>query len=446
MDKDWMGRGAMSSLDVVTSRPQGDFVSTTGRGRLVAATLVGNALELYDFALFSYFSVTLTKVFFPVQSDWNALLLVLTTFGMGFVTRPLGGLVFGAYADRHGRRRAIMLTIALMATGTAVVALCPGYDVIGPLAPILLVAGRLLQGFALGGEIGPATALLMEVAPPGRRGLFVSLQMASQGGSALLGAGVGLAVTTLLPPDAVTAGGWRIPFLLGLILAPVGLYLRATLQLDIVADRPLAMPGLTGLWRDFWRSGARTIVACVLLLFYGTATMYVIVFYMPTYLIKVMGLTPHVALVPGIAAGVAMVMISPLAGWISDQMRSRRPLIIASVLAVAVTIWPAFHLLAVVTMPAGICAIVFTIVALTAFGTGPSLVLILEAFGARGRVTGLAVVYSLGVSIFGGFAQFIVTWLMSASGDRTAPAWYVIVCAGGTLAGLALLPRKAPES
>jgi MHS family proline/betaine transporter-like MFS transporter len=200
---------------------------------LVIAAIVGNALEWFDFTVYSLFSATIAKVFFPVGTELGSLLLTLATFGVGFVLRPVGAVVLGQYADRAGRRAALSLIILLMSVGTAIIAFTPSYARIGAAAPILIVVARLIQGFSVGGEFGGATAFLIESAPPDRRGLYASWQFAGQAAAALAGSLTGVAVTSLLTAEQVLAWGWRVPFLLGLLIAPVGLYLRSRM-----ADTP----------------------------------------------------------------------------------------------------------------------------------------------------------------------------------------------------------------
>lgn len=209
----------------------------------VAATVAGNALEFYDFLTYSTFAVYIGHAFFPVGSALASLLLTLATFGVGFLTRPLGGILIGAYADRAGRRPALMLTIALMTLGTLGLALTPSYARIGMLAPVILIVARLVQGLALGGEVGPSTAVLLECAPLGRRGLYVSWQNASQG-LAICAAGIaGFVLSSALDKEQMAAWGWRVPFLLGLTIVPFGLYIRRRLprrspHRDLTAAQP----------------------------------------------------------------------------------------------------------------------------------------------------------------------------------------------------------------
>src|SRR6266446_5910625 len=223
-------RAVPAVAQVVGSRPVLDRWA-------VAATVAGNALEFYDFLVYSTFAVYIGKAFFPTRTEFAGLLLSLATFGVGFFTRPLGGLLIGAFGDRAGRRPALMLTIGLMAVGTLAVAVTPPYAAIGIAAPVILVAARLIQGLALGGEVGPSTAVLLECSPPGRRGAYTSWQSGSQGIAILACGLIGVGLGAMLSKEQLSDWGWRVPFALGLIIVPVGLYIRRRLP-ETLMRRP----------------------------------------------------------------------------------------------------------------------------------------------------------------------------------------------------------------
>ncbi len=196
----------------------------------VVAVVLGNALEFYDFGVYAAYAVLIGHAFFPTDSEFLSLLLSVATFGVGFVSRPLGGFFLGAYADRRGRKPAMTLTIALMALGTAIIGLLPSYAQIGIAAPILLVCARLVQGFSTGGELGASSIFLIESAPMGRKALTGSWQVASQGVAAIAVGLTGFLLARALSSEALDNWGWRIPFLLGIVIAPVGAYIRNRLH------------------------------------------------------------------------------------------------------------------------------------------------------------------------------------------------------------------------
>ncbi|PGH55527.1 MFS transporter [Azospirillum palustre] len=410
------------------------------RRTTILALSVGNAMELYDFTLYSFFALTIGKLFFPVQSAFGPLMLALLTFGIGFVVRPLGGILIGGYADRVGRKPALVLTISLMALGTLLIGLCPTHAQIGAAAPAIIVVGRMLQGFSAGGEIGVATTMLMELGPPAGRGLRVGWQMASQGAAALMGALSGYLLSLCLPADALEAWGWRLPFLAGLLIVPVGLYLRRLLP-ETARPHRGGRAGLAELL-----SGHRTtLVLGVMMIMGGTASTYVNIFYMPTYLIKVVGLPAHTAFLTGCIAGATMLAVAPLAGLLSDRLGRRRPFVVATALASALLTYPAFWMLSGIASVPATLVVVGLLIAANGFGAGSCLLLLLESFPSHVRATGLSLVYSVGVSVFGGFAQFVVTWLISITGDPISPAWYVSACALATLIGVSRLPVARPS-
>ena len=197
------------------------------RARVIVAATIGNMLECYDFVIYAAFAIPIAKSFFPTSDDRVSLLVSFITFGLGFVARPFGAVVLGGYADRHGRSKAMGLTILLMALGTSMIALCPGYQRIGLLAPAAVLLARLVQGFSAGGAIGGTISMLVENAPPGRRGLYASFQQLSQGAQIMLAGLVPLALTLVLPPEAISDWGWRLAFAGGLLIVPVGFYIRS---------------------------------------------------------------------------------------------------------------------------------------------------------------------------------------------------------------------------
>lgn len=411
------------------------------RFMLIAATSLGNGLEMFDFTIYSFFAVIIGKQFFPSDSPFGSLLMAVATFGIGFVMRPLGGVVIGNYADRSGRKAAMMLTIVLMAAGTALIGLAPPYASIGVLAPVLIVVGRLLQGFSAGGEIGASTTLLMESGIATTRGFLVSWQGASQGAAALAGALSGFALSHLLSPAALESWGWRVPFLFGLLIGPVGLYIRRALH-ETHTDEARE----TSAFREVLRSYRRELLICILMIVGGTATMYIAVFYMPTYLIKVQHMPSSTAFLAGCVSGATLFVVAPLSGLLADRLKRRKPIVVAATVFGGALVFPAFWLLNHAANLGVALVIVALLASCLAINAGPGFLLILEVFPKRVRATGLSVVYSVGVSIFGGFAQFIVTWLISATGNPMSPAWYVVACSAISLCALLALRERGAAS
>lgn len=390
--------------------------------RLIFAATIGNALELFDFTVYSFFAVVIGKVFFPADGEYGPLLLSFATFGVGFLTRPLGGIVLGAYADRAGRKAAMTLTILLMATGTAIIGLTPSYAQIGVAAPLLVVFGRLIQGFSAGGEVGATMAFLMESATAGRRGYFISWQMTGQGAAPLIGALVGVVLTWSLPQGALEAWGWRVPFLLGLLIGPVGFYIRR--HLDETHHWTPTMPGAESKQRFDWCR----IALGTLIMTGGTSTMYTMVYYLPSYLTKVGHLPPTTALTSGCVAGVALMLLSPIGGRLADRLDRRKPIAVATSAISLLVVVPLFALVVRYPGLSTIVPIVGILIGLMALASASGSLLLIEGFPASVRVRSLAFIYGLGVSLFGGFSPLIVTWAVKVSGNPYAPGIYVATC------------------
>ena len=409
--------------------------------RIVVAAVAGNAMEFYDFTTYAFFAVYIGKTFFPASTPFMSLLLSVAVFGVGFVTRPLGGLLIGAFADRAGRKPAMILTIALITVGTLGLAATPSYAQIGVAAPIIVVFCRLLQGLALGGEVGPSTAYLIEVAPPGKRGLYGSWQLASQGVAGLCAGIVGVLLTLSLSADQMLAWGWRMPFLLGLVLIPIAIYLRRHMPETLEHAAPHA-----GTVADRPRLGhyKRVIVLALMLIMGSTISTYVST-YMTTYAVSTLKLPAVVAMMATVVFGLTTWLGSLLGGWLSDHY-GRKPVMLWSRVALMVLTYPVFMML--INNPSfGLLALATTVLAgLTAIGGAPSVVAIPELFPAPIRALGMSVAYAVGVAVFGGSTQAIVTWLIQATGNPAAPALYVVATSVVTLIAIVLLPETGRDA
>ncbi|AOY90483.1 hypothetical protein BKK79_00540 [Cupriavidus sp. USMAA2-4] len=398
--------------------------------RAVISASIGNALEWFDLVVYGFFAVTISKLFFPTHDETTSLLLTLGTFGVSFFMRPLGAIVIGVYADRRGRRAALTLSILLMMVGTFIIALLPTYASIGLLAPLGIVAARMIQGFSAGGEFGSATAFLAEHAPQ-RRGFYASFQVASQGLTTLLAAGFGALLTATLTPEQMQSWGWRVPFLFGLAIGPVAYYIRRH-----VDETPefLHSEGTATPLRDTLGHQKERLLLAMGVVIVATVSTY-LVLYMPTYAVKQLGLPPSAAFAATLATGVVQMLFSPLVGHWSDRI-GRIPLMQLAAALLLATIWPVFWLLS--TYPSfGMMLVVQIVLGLMMtlyFGALPALAS--EIFPVQTRTTGLSLSYNIAVTIFGGFAPFILTWLIGATGSKLAPSFYLIACAAVSLFAL----------
>ncbi len=397
-------------------------VNDTGRGQAVAAAVIGNVLEWYDFAVYAFVASIIARKFFPGQDEVAALLSAFLAYGLGFVARPLGGIILGRLGDTHGRKLTLLITIFLMAAGTVMIGLLPTYDSIGFLAPVLLAAARLMQGFSAGGEWGGSTAYIVEWAPRDRRGLYGSFQQMSVVSGLLLGSAVAAILNSVFTAQQMGDWGWRVPFLLGGILGPVGMYMRRTID-ETPAYRNAAADtvGTPGGFGMAARAFGFTIV--------WTVCFYVLLNYMPTWTQKYMKLSAQAALWANTAGLLVLVVAIPAMGFLSDRI-GRKPLLIACCLAFVVMPYPVFTWLlasgpSVTTLIAAQC--LFALLISMFSGAGPAA--IAEMFPTRGRSTWMTSGYALAVAIFGGFAPFVSVWLIEHFGNPMAHISYLVASA-----------------
>ncbi|MCA8094843.1 MFS transporter [Burkholderia anthina] len=409
----------------------------TNNKRVIVAASLGNALEMFDFTVFSFFSGIIGRQFFPVDNASGQLMLALSTFGVGFLARPLGGVLIGGYADRRGRKAALALTIGLMTLGTGLIATAPPYATLGIGAPLLVVIGRLLQGLSAGGEFGASTTYLMESGSVAGRGYMVSWQSISQGASILLGSLFGTLLTGLLSHAALESWGWRIPFAFGLLIGPVGLYIRRNLDETHRASSEEASPVAVLL-----RLYPGRILHGVLLLVGSTTGMYVMGYYLPSYAVRELHLPAATSLLSGCAAGVAMIIGGFISGQLTDRLKARKPFLCANFGAVLLVTYPIFALLNTYPSVPLIVGASFIMMLIGAVSGSAFILLLLESFPREVRVTGLSVVYAVGVTLFGGFAQFNVTWLLQVTRNPMSLAWYLVIASAISFAALILFRER----
>ncbi|VTU32288.1 MFS transporter [Variovorax sp. PBL-E5] len=406
------------------------------RRQTIAATTIGNALEFFDFTVYGFLALVIGKLFFPTFNAYGQLLLTVASFGVGFIMRPLGGIMIGAYADRVGRKKAMTLTIFMMALGCAMIAFAPTYAQIGVAAPLLIVAARLIQGFSAGGEVGASTTLLVEHATPANRGYMASWQFASQGLGILIGAVVVGILSTVLGPQGMESWGWRVPFFLGMLIAPVGMYIRRHLEESLeIEDEPAGAAPRRSSLAEVCSDHGKTVLAGILTTIGGTVAAYVVTFYMPTYAIRELGLPPPVALFGAALVGLLSFGLAPFIGRWSDRA-GRKSLIVWARVALLVLIYPGFFWLNASPTPAVLFIVVGVLSSLLVMQTVPGITMLPEMFPKHVRASGMSLVYSVGVALFGGFSPFISAWLLNATGNKLAPAWYLLAMTLVSLLGL----------
>ncbi len=408
--------------------------------KLVVAVSVGNALEWYDITVYGYFAAYISKAFFPNSDPTLSILLTFGTFGLSYFIRPIGGVILGAYADRHGRKASLMISIVLMTLGTLAIAFMPTYETIGILAPIAVLAARLLQGFSAGGEFGSSTAFLVEHAPD-RRGFIASWQFASQGLSTLIASAFGIGLTSWMAPAEMQSWGWRIPFLFGILVGPVGIYIRNHLK-DATAPPAQKQSSPVG---EVFLHHKRRVILSIGALAISTAVNYLII-YMPTYAVKTLNLSPTVGFAATFSAGIVLTFLTPIAGMISDKI-GRTTHMIAVNLVLLFSIYPAFLLLTKHPTPAVIVIAVLWLSTLKSLYYGPLAALMSELLPAATRATGLGLGYNIGVTLFGGMGPVIMAWLGSIAfiGDL-APGYYLTSVSILSLATLTTIRRTSAAS
>lgn len=405
--------------------------------KAVAAAVAGNALEFYDFVIYAYFAVYIGKTFFPVGGEFGSLLVAVATFGVGFFTRPLGGILIGAFADKAGRKPAMILTVALITVGTLGMAATPSYASIGMAAPIIVVFCRLLQGLALGGEVGPATALLIEAAPPGRRGFYSSWQIASQGLAVAVGGVFGVTLSLLLSPQELLAWGWRVPFLASLLLVPIAIYIRRSLPETHGGGDERSGAAIVG---TVFRKHGRILVLGVLATA-STAVASQVGNYMVTYAVQVLKLPAALAQSSVLVGGIMTFAFALVGGALCDKL-GRRAVNLLPRLALMLLIVPLFMWLAGAPGASTLLIVTAILASLTAMFGAAGLVQVPELLPIAVRSTGLSLVYAIGTSIFGGTTQFVVTWLLAVTHNPMAPAWYVVAMSAVSVVAMWMLPES----
>ncbi|MHC6223795.1 citrate-proton symporter [Pseudomonas sp. X10] len=419
--------------------------STASRNRQVVAAVIGNALEWYDFIVYGFLSSLIARLFFPSDDAYASLLMALATFGVGFFMRPVGGVLLGMYADRKGRKAAMQLIILLMTCSIALIAFAPDYAAIGLGAPALIVIARLIQGFATGGEYASATSFLVETAPPNRRGLYGAWQLFGQCLAVFAGAGMGALVTHTLSPEALDSWGWRVPFLLGLLIGPVGLWMRRHMQEsdDFIASRKAGEKPV-GL-RQVLREHRRAVLVTMGSTISGTVAFYVVLVNMPTFAHTQLGLPLDQVFMVQMLAVALMTVVIPVAGSLSDRY-GRRPVLFIGVLGFSVLVYPLFSWVASAPSIQNLLVMQLLLCSMIGVSYGPAPTAVAEQFPTRVRSTGLALAYNVAVMLFGGFAPFIVAWLTRVGGTPVAAAWYVLAASLIGLLAIAFLREGAPEA
>jgi len=420
------------------------MTDTARRAKIWAVVRVcsGNFLEMYDFMVFGYYASSIARTFFPAGSAFVSLMLSLMTFGAGFLMRPLGAIVLGAYTDRHGRRAGLLLTLGLMACGILSIACTPGYRTLGLVAPLVVVCGRLVQGFSAGVELGAVSVYLAEIARPGHKGFYVSWQSGSQQVAVMFAALLGVMLHSKLSEEEMTAWGWRVPLLVGCLIIPLLFRLRRSLEEtpEFLARR--ARPKTAELLRSLvanWRVvGIGTLLTTM-----TTVSFYLITAYTPTFGSEVLHLESVGNLTVALCVGASNFIWLPVMGALSDRV-GRRPLLLAATALALVTAYPAMLWLVNAPSFGRLLGIELWLSFVYGSYNGAMVVFLTEIMPVEVRTAGFSLAYSLATAIFGGFTPAICTYLIHASGNRAVPGlWLSFAAVCGLMAALVARPQRA---
>jgi MHS family citrate/tricarballylate:H+ symporter-like MFS transporter len=401
----------------------GTGASATSRLGAIFRVSSGNFLEQFDFFLFGFYATQISATFFPAASAFASLMLTFTAFGAGFLMRPLGAVVLGAYIDKVGRRQGLIVTLAIVASGTILIACVPGYAKIGVAAPLLVLLGRLLQGFSAGAELGGVSVYLAEMATPGRRGFFTAWQSASQQIAIVVAAALGFALNRWMAPGTIAAWGWRVPFFVGCLIVPFIFFLRR--NLEETADYQARKERPSG--REVVRTlmgNAGTVIAGGLLVAMTTTTFYLITVYAPTFGQSELHLSAADSLLVTLCVGVSNFIWLPVGGSLSDKI-GRRPVLLTMAAVALLTAYPALSFLAHAPSFTHMLVVLQWLSLIFGLYNGAMVPALTEVMPVAVRVAGFSLAYSLATAVFGGFTPTISTALIHGTGDKAAPGYWL---------------------
>lgn len=402
----------------------------------------GNFMEMFDFFLFGFYATQISKAFFPAGDEFASLMLTFMTFGAGFLMRPLGAVFLGAYVDRVGRRQGLIVTLALMALGTLLIACVPGYATIGFAAPMLVLVGRLLQGFSAGVELGGVSVYLAEMATPGRKGFYVSWQSASQQVAIIVAAALGYWLNVTFMPQEIADFYWRLPFFVGCLIVPVLFIIRRSLQETEEFKARKHRPSTREIFRSIV-SNWGLVIAGMMMVSMTTVSFYLITVYTPTFGKSVLHLSTTDALVVTLCVALSNFFWLPVMGALSDRV-GRKPLLVAFTVLTIFTAYPALKWLVAAPDFVRMLEVELWLSFLYASYNGAMVVALTEVMPVDVRTVGFSLAYSLATAVFGGFTPAVATGLIEWSGDKAAPGWWMTTAAVcGLLATLKLYRRTA---
>jgi MHS family citrate/tricarballylate:H+ symporter-like MFS transporter len=400
----------------------------------------GNFLEQFDFFLFGFYATYIAAAFFPASSEFASLMMTFAVFGAGFLMRPLGAVILGAYIDDVGRRKGLIVTLSIMASGTILIVLVPGYESIGLLAPALVLIGRLLQGFSAGAELGGVSVYLAEMATPGKKGFFTSWQSASQQVAIIVAAGLGFALNQWMPSSMIADWGWRVPFLIGCLIVPFIFVLRSKLEETEEFSARTHRPTMREVFNTLMQNWG-TVVAGMLMVAMTTTAFYLITVYAPTFGKTVLNLSTADALMVTLLVGVSNFIWLPIGGTLSDRV-GRRPVLVTMAALAIVTSYPALSFLAQAPSFGHMLETLLWLSFLYGMYNGAMIAALTEIMPVEVRVAGFSLAYSLATAVFGGFTPAISTALIHLTGDKAAPGYWMSFAAVCALSATLFLYRS----
>ena len=418
--------------------------STPSKLATVLRVTSGNFLEMFDFFLYGFYATYIAKTFFPSNDEYASLILTFATFGAGFLMRPLGAVILGSYIDRIGRRKGLIVTLGIMASGTVLIAFVPSYATIGIAAPILVLIGRLLQGFSAGVELGGVSVYLSEMATPGNKGLYVSWQSASQQVAIMASAILGYQLSQWLTTEQIAAWGWRVPFFIGCMIIPVIFVIRRSLQ---ETDAFLARTHHPDFREILQSVGAnwRTVLAGMMMVVMTTVSFYLITVYTPTFGKSVLKLSTADSLLTTFCVGVSNFFWLPVMGALSDKVGRKKILITFTVLPI-LTAYPTLHWLVANISFENLLIAELWLSFIYASYNGAAVAALTEVMPAHVRTVGFSLAFSLATAIFGGFTPMVSTWLIEFTGDKAAPGYWMTLAAACGLASIFMLYGRSRTS
>ena len=415
-------QGNLEIMNVQSKKPmQKTYISK----RDVAAVAIGNAVEFYDFIVYTTFAVMIGKTFFPSNNEFSSLLLSVSTFAIGFIARPLGAIFFGSYADKMGRKPAMILTMFLMALGTAGLVILPGYETIGIFAPILLVIAKLAQGLAWGGEAGPATTFIMEAAPKNKRAFYASWQIVAQGAAAIAAGLAGFILSYFLDSRQLADWGWRIAFSLGLVILPIAIVMRRHLGETLKIEDKAENSTTNSLLKEIFEHHQDLIIIGIFILSGSTITQYFLN-YMTTYALTELRFSESFSMLSTFIVGIGVVIFALIGGYCADHFGRRLTIVIPRII-LPVILWPGLYLVNQYNNVWLFFIVITIFTALQNISGAGIVVFLCESFPKRLRATGFSISYALGITFFGGTAQIVVSWLLDVTGNPSSPAYYLII-------------------